>query len=144
MTAVTSTRVAATRPHNGVWVLAGLQCAYAVWFVVCAWLALARARHFAGHYYIPALNDRYTADADVPGGWPWAGAVTNTAMVGPLFSMLLAAASAGWLVLGSLLGHFRGRRAAFFTLLSGTVVVLATVVVVLSPAGRSVTGWLLD
>jgi hypothetical protein len=131
---------AAPRRWTGAWVLVAGQSAYTVWFVLCAYLALARASHFAGHYYVPAQGDRYTAGADVAAGWPWASAVTATAAVGPLVAMLSVAAAVALL----LFGHVRGRRAASLALLVSTIAVLATVVVAVTPAGRSVTGWILD
>lgn len=73
-------------------------------------------------------------------GWPWASALTLTAMVGPLLAALSLFVSAGMLVVG----HLRGRRALTLTTLAGMVAVLATVVVALTPAGRSVSGWLAD
>jgi hypothetical protein len=138
----TATATAKTAPgrRTGAWVFAGAQLAYAVWFVLAAWLALTRAAHFAGHYYIPAQADVHTAGADVDDGWPWAPALASTAMMGPLFAAVSILVSAGMLVLG----HLRGRRALTLTALVGTVAVLATVVVALSPAGRSVSGWLID
>lgn len=140
MATVTSTAKAAPGKRTGAWVFAGAQLAYAVWFVVAAWLALARAAHFAGHYYIPAQGDAYTAGAYVDEGWPWGSALTMTAMLGPLLAMLSLFVSAGMLVLG----YLRGRRALTITTLVSIVAVLATVVVALSPAGRSVSGWLND
>lgn len=121
--------------------LAGVQFAYAAWFAVAAYLALARAAQFAGHYYVPAEGDEFTAGADVNSGWPWASAVGTTASLGPLLSAVSIAMSV-WLLV--VLGYGRGRRTLWLTLLGSTVAVLATVVVAGTSAGRSVTGWVLD
>jgi hypothetical protein len=108
---------------------------------VAACLALARAAHFAGHYYVPAQNDKYTATVDIADGWPWASAVAITATIGPLLAAVSVTVSSCLLLV---LGYRRGRRALWLTLLGGTVAVAATVVLMVTPAGRSVTGWLLD
>lgn len=49
MATVTSAVRPAPGRRTGAWVFAGAQLAYAVWFAVAAWLALARAAQFAGH-----------------------------------------------------------------------------------------------
>src|SRR3954465_11080181 len=51
------------------WAVTFAQLAYVGWFGVCVWVALVRAAHFAGHYYIPYQGDPYTADAVIFTGW---------------------------------------------------------------------------
>jgi hypothetical protein len=125
---------------NGVWLLTVAQYAYVLWFVAAVFLTLGRAAHFAGHYYIPSYNDRYTADADVTDGWGWSGLLTATAAVGPFLSVVAVLGSIG-LLLTKRVRSFRGQ---WIALLVSAVLVVATVAVALSPAGRSTAGWLLD
>lgn len=122
-------------------VLAGAQFGYTAWFAAAAYLALARAAHFAGHYYVPAQGDQYTADADVNSGWPWASAVITTAALGPLLAAVSIVVSSCLLVM---LGYRRGHRALWLTLLGSTVAVVATVAVGHTSAGSSVINWVLD
>lgn len=135
-------RAATSRPpeRNGIWGLAAAQYAYTVWFAVCAIAALSRAAHFAGHFYIPAANDAVTANADVVDGWPWAGPVMATGQLGPLASIVAVAVSIG--LLSS--ARVRAYRGQWVTLLISTLLVVGTLVAALSPAGVSVTGWVLD
>src|SRR5690242_4668862 len=51
------------------WAVTSVQLVYVGWFGVCVWVALVRAAHFAGHYYIPYQGDPYTANVDVFTGW---------------------------------------------------------------------------
>jgi hypothetical protein len=125
---------------NGVWFVAAVQYAYTIIFVLCAVAALARAAHFAGHYYIPSFNDAATADADVADGWQWAGVVMAMAALGPVLGMLGVAGSVGLL----LTPRVRAYRGQWIMLLISTVLVIAVLIVALSPDGRSVATWVLD
>lgn len=127
--------------RRALWIFAGAQFAYTAWFAVAACLALARAAHFAGHFYIPAEGDRYTASADVSAGWPWAGPVTMTAALGPLLAGISVTVAICLLVV---LGYRRGARALWLSLLGSTVAVVATVLAAGTEPGRSIIGWLMD
>ena len=123
------------------WLLAAAQYAYAIWFPLAVYLTLSRAAHFEGHYFpLPAYGDAATADADVTDGWQWSGLLMATAATGPLFAGLAAAASIGLLVRR----RVRAYRVQWITLLVSMLLVIATLVVALSPAGRQVSNWLLD
>ncbi len=123
------------------WLLAATQFVYAIWFPLAVYLTLARAAHFEGHYFpLPAQGDAATAEADVTDGWQWSGLLMATAVAGPLFAGFGAAASIGLL----LTRRVREYRVQWITLLVSTVLAIATLVVALSPAGRQVSGWLLD
>ncbi len=127
--------------RNGVWLLAAAQYAYAIWFPLAVYLALARAAHFEGHYFpLPATGDAATANADVTGGWQWSGLVMATASTGPLFAGFAAATSIGLLVTR----RVRAYRVQWITLLVSTLLLIATLVVALSPGGVQVSSWLLD
>jgi hypothetical protein len=143
MAAVTSSARVAIQPHQrrAVWIFAGAQFAYTAWFALAAYLALARAAQFAGHFYIPGQGDQYTANADVNSGWPWEFPVTMTAQLGPLLAPISLIAAIYLLVM---LGYRRGVRALWLTLLGSTVAVAATVVVSWTSPGQSVIGWILD
>jgi hypothetical protein len=126
---------------NGVWLLAAAQYAYAIWFPLAIYLTLTRAAHFEGHYFpLPAQGDAATAEADITDGWQWHGLLTATATAGLLFAALGAAASTGLLVTR----RVRAYRIQWIALLVSTLLVMATLVVALSPAGRQVSTWLLD
>jgi len=100
-----------------------------------------RVDGFEGHYFpLPAQGDAATAEADVTDGWQWSGLLMATAVAGPLFAGFGAAASIGLLVTR----RVRAYRVQWITLLVSTVLVIATLVVALSPAGQQVSGWLLD
>jgi hypothetical protein len=126
---------------NGVWLLAAVQYAYAIWFPFAVYLTLARAAHFEGHYFpLPALGDAATAEADITDGWQWSGLLMMTATAGPLCAGVSAAASIGLLVTR----RVRAYRIQWITLLVSTLLVIATLAVALSPAGQQVSNWLLD
>ena len=138
---VQATRATPPARKSGVWLLAAAQYAYAIWFPLAVYLTLARAAHFEGHYFpLPAMGDAATANADVTDGWQWSGLVTATASTGPLFAIVGVAVSIGLL----LTRRVRGYRVQWITLLVSTLLVIATLVVALSPAGRQVSDWLLD
>jgi hypothetical protein len=63
-----------------------------------------------------------------------------TASTGPLFAGVAAATSIGLLVTR----RVRAYRVQWITLLVSTLLVIATLVVALSPAGGQVSSWLLD
>src|SRR5262249_9005294 len=135
-----ATTVHAERSTRSAWVVTSVLLAYVAWFVVCLWVALARAAHFAGHLYVPYQGDAYTANADVwTGGWSWfAGPVTLTAQLHPLFAF----ASIGLAAWQLAQKRVRSTAIAYAGLLISTVLVLASLVAALTPAGRSITGWI--
>jgi hypothetical protein len=120
--------------------LVAVQLVYVAWFALCAYWVLERAAHFAGHYYLPSMGDRYTANADITGGWPVAELVILTAVLGPIVSAVSLIGSIALL----LQKKIRARRPLFVALLVSGTVTLVSFVVSLSPAGQSVMGWLLD
>ena len=145
-----TTTAAATRQGPSklrpVWWLASAQLLYVAWFGACVWVALVRARDFAGRFYIPYQGDPYTASADIWTGWSAAFHLPMmlTVAVQP-FTMVasLGAAVGGALSLASHRGE-RGFAAASTVLAVSTVLVLATFVLTVTPAGRSMSGWILD
>ncbi|MEU8242537.1 hypothetical protein AB0C07_30155 [Actinoplanes missouriensis] len=119
------------------WPLAAFQIGLAVLYFVCLFLALAHARTFSGHWYIPSQGDRYTESADITGGWAWAAVVMLTLGVAPVVGGLIVG------VIGvAVLLRFGSRQRK--PLIAGSVASLLMVLVALSPAGISVLGWLLD
>lgn len=121
--------------------LAAAQYAYAIWFPLAVYLTLARAAHFEGHYVpLPVTGDAATANADVTDGWQWSGLLMATASTGSLFAGIAAATSIGLLVTR----RVRAYPVQWITLLVSTLLVIATLVVTLSPPGRQVSAWLLD
>src|SRR3954471_825007 len=138
MTIAATRRRAGERFHG--WFVVGAKYTFAAWFALCAYLALARAAHFAGHWYLPSRDDPYTASADISGGWPWAFPVTETI---PAAAML---AAVGLVVSGGMFvtGYARGHRALTISMIGSTVAMLVVMVAALTPAGLAVSGWLID
>jgi hypothetical protein len=104
------------------------------------YLALSRAAHFAGHFYVPRLGDRYTANADITDGWSWAQPLMLTATAGLMFAILSIPVAVGLLLTQSV----RRRRPLFYALLTGSLLVMATIAAVSSPPGRAIVGWIMD
>ena len=142
MTAAVRGGTASTKSARAVWVVSVLQLGYVVWFGVCVWVALARAAHFAGHLYIPYQGDPYTASADIWTGWSswFITPMTMTVLLEPF----IAVASIGVSVW--FLGQERTRNniMLFSVLLVSALLVMATLVLTIVPAGRSISGWILD
>jgi hypothetical protein len=122
MTTLTAARRVSTGKRTGGWVLAGAQGGYAVWFAICALVAL------------PV----YHAGNDLEGLWPWL-MLLMTVQIGPLLAGLSLVAS-GWLLV---FGYASGRRPLILALLGSSLAVLVTLAASLSPVGLSVSGWLL-
>jgi hypothetical protein len=130
------------RSPRGAWILMAAQFAYVIWFGVCVWVTLAMAAHFAGHVYVPHQGDRYTAEADIFTGWArgFETPLTITIMLQPI----IALASIGVTVWQLAQQDTRARRLAFWLLLTSAVLVFATFVLANAPAGRAISGWILD
>jgi hypothetical protein len=139
---MTTTVPAGTASTRAVWVVSLLQLGYVIWFGVCVWVALARAAHFAGHLYIPYDGDEYTASADIWTGWSsWLKMpMMATVLLEPFIALASIGASARLLAQK----HTRDNRILFSVLLVGALLVLATLVFAIVPAGRSISGWILD
>ncbi|SLL99660.1 MULTISPECIES: hypothetical protein [unclassified Actinoplanes] len=131
---------ALSRRRTGVWVLSGAQYALAALTALCACSALARAADFAGHWYVPSPDDRYTANADVLTGWTGGYFVTFFLPVAPLLAGLGLAVSVALF----LQGHTAGRRGLTATLAGSAVAMLLVLVAAVSPAGMSLITWLID
>jgi hypothetical protein len=140
MTIVASAGKMSTRVRNRGWLLVAAQFGFAAWFVLCSWLALARAAHFAGHWYLPTRDDPYTANADIYGGWPWAYPVTITMTSAAMVAAVALIVTTFFL----LTGDARGSRALTVAMAGGAVAMLLVLVASLTPAGLAVSGWLLD
>jgi len=128
------------RGRRGGWLLIAAQCGYPVGFAVCVYLALARAAQFAGHWYVPAANDSFTANADIMAGWAWGTLVTlmvPSAVIVSLPALLISTVL-------FLSGYTRGRRALTIALAGSTAAMLLTLVAALTPAVQSISGWLVD
>jgi hypothetical protein len=138
----TVTATGTAKSTRAVWFLASLQFAYVSWFGVCVWVALARAAHFAGHLYIPHQGDQYTATADVWTGWSsgFIGPMAATATLQP-FIVLASIGVSAWLLVQK---RTRSHPILFSVLLVSALLVLATFVLAALPAGRSISGWILD
>jgi len=119
-----------------------LQFAYVIWFGVCVWVALVRAAHFSGHLYIPYQGDPYTAAADVFTGWSsgFRTPMMTTAMLQP-FIVLASIGVSAWQLAQK---HTRSSRILLWLLPISAVLVFATFVLANFPAGRSISGWILD
>jgi hypothetical protein len=141
MTVAAAHSLSARKPSRTAgWVLAGTQVGFAAWFAICFLLALARAREFSGFWYIPAIDDRYTATADITGGWGWAFVVTTTMGVAPMVLGIGLVAS----TLTLLVGYAAGNRRLRAALVTGLVVTLLTLAFAITPMALSVSGWLSD
>ncbi|BBH70319.1 hypothetical protein ACTI_70040 [Actinoplanes sp. OR16] len=122
------------------WLLAGFQFAYAAWYAVCFASAVAHAKEFSGFWYIPSVDDQFTATEDVYAGWAWAEPVMWTVGMAPMVLGFSLVAS----VLTLIVGYAKGRRNLFAALIGGLVVTIMTLAFSLTPAGLSVAGWLID
>jgi hypothetical protein len=134
--------LAARRSARAGWVVASLQLAYVAWFLVCVWVVFALADHFAGHVYIPYQGDPYTADADVFSGWAslfWTP-MAMTAVFQPFTVMAFIGLSVWQLAQP----RIRANRVLFWTLVVCALLILGTFILAELPAGRSITGWILD
>lgn len=142
MTALVARPGAPTRSRHrtGGWVLAAAQYGFTVWYAVCLWLALARAAHFAGRWYVPSQGDAYTGNADIMAGWPWALVVWLTVPAAWMVGLLSLFVSA--VVFWS--GYPKGHRRLTIALLGGGAAMLLTLAVSMTPAAQSISGWLLD
>jgi hypothetical protein len=116
------------------------QYAFGALVAACGYLALARAAHFAGHWYVPSVDDRYTATADIYADWPWATLVSFTVPIAPMVAGLGLVVSAVLF----LLGYTRGHRALTLALIGSTAVTLATLAVTVTPPAQALIGWVVD
>ena len=130
----------AGRRRAGGWVLVAAELGFVVLYAVCAWLALARAAELTGHWYVPAQNDVQTADLDITGDWSWAALVTVVVPSG--FMVAVLAFFVSLVVLLS--GYAKGHRRLTAALIASTLTMVLLLVVTLTPAATSVSGWLLD
>ncbi len=119
------------------WTLVGLQFGYAVLYLVGGYLALAHAAGLAGKWFVPEQGDAFTESL---AGWG------PGLLIGLLLSVAPMVAALGLLssVMLFILGYTRGNRRLTGALIAGTVVTLGILVVSLTPAAQSVSGWLLD
>ncbi|MBM2614024.1 hypothetical protein JIG36_00450 [Actinoplanes sp. LDG1-06] len=140
MTTTVATRGSApTSDRAGAWTLVGVQYGFSALYALCGYLAMARAADLAGHWYIPAQGDAVTADLDISSGWVWTLPVGVVLSLGPVLAGLGLFVS----VMAFLLGYTHGRRHVY-ALIGSTVAMLLVLVVSLTPAAQSVSGWLLD
>jgi hypothetical protein len=121
-------------------VLTSLQLVNVVWFGICAWAALTQAAHFPGLVYRPYRGDPYITSV-----WPlwwrvfWSAvAVTATleAFIAPA-SLLVSA----WLLAQK---GTRSNRVLLWIALASVVLTLASLVLLISPVGRSVSIWIVN
>jgi hypothetical protein len=131
-----------TKSTRTAWFVTALQFAYVIWFGVCVWVALARAAHFAGHFYFPSQGDTYTESANVWTGWSsgFIQPMMTTVMLQPLVAFASIVAST-WQLAQK---RTRNKRVLFWLLLISAVLVFATFVLANVPAGKSISGWILD
>jgi hypothetical protein len=139
MTSTVHAGIAAERSTRAAWVVMLAQFGYVLWFGVYVWAALARAAHFAGHFYVPHQGDQYTADADILAGWSsgFRTLMVMTAQLQP-FVVLASIGLSAWQLASK---STRRRRVLFWLPLVSSALVFATLVF---PAGRSISGWILD
>jgi hypothetical protein len=130
----------ARRNVTGGWLLAAAQCALALWFACCVYLALTHAAKFSGFLYVPSIDDPYTAEIDVLGDWAWRIPVGMTLGLGPLVAGLSVVATAVLLITR----YARGSRALTAVLVFGAVVAALTVAAGVSPDVQSIRGWIGD
>ncbi len=130
------------RSRRTAWIVTSVQFAYVVWFGVCVWVALVRAAHFAGHFYIPYQSDPYTAGADVFTGWSsgFATPMMMTAVLQPFIAFASIGVTAWQLAQSST----RSSRILLWLLVISAVLVFTTYVLANIPAGKSISGWILD
>lgn len=127
------------------WAVTSVQLAYVGWFGVCVWVALVRAAHFAGHYYIPYQGDPYTANADVFTGWSrwFYTPMTMTAGLQPLMPIMVLG-SIGVTAWQLTQPSTRRNRVLLSLLVASTLLVVATFILANTTAGESVSNWILD
>ncbi|WP_433824730.1 hypothetical protein ACQP2E_21545 [Actinoplanes sp. CA-015351] len=139
-TVTTRSSLPFSRRRTGGWLVAAFPFAFAVWYAVCFGLALARAREFAGHWYIPSMNDEYTATADIWAGWRMSWLVAYSISWAPLLAGFTLFVTGMLFILGYQSGH----RRLSIALIGGAVMSLLILVVAVTPAAQSVSVWLLD
>lgn len=134
--------IASKNSTRTAWIVTALQFGYAAWFGFCVWAALTRAADFAGHIYVPYQGDPYTENADIwSGSWSGlAGPLELTASVYPFVFF----ASLGFSIWQLALASTRRNKILFSLLLTSAILVLATFVLGVTPAGQSIAGWILD
>jgi hypothetical protein len=142
MTTTAHARPAMTKSTRLAWFQASLQLVCVFWFGVCVWVALARAAHFAGHWYIPYDGDPYTASVDIWAGWSrgFEAPMMATVVLEPGVALVLIGVSA-WLLAQK---RTRNNIILFSVLLISTLLVVACFVLRIVPAGRSISDWILD
>jgi hypothetical protein len=118
--------------HTVGWTVATVQYAYGALYALCGYFALAHAADLTGRWSAP------TVETDTSWGWSY--------LVGEILSMapMLAALGLLFSALLFLVGHTRGNRALTAALLGAVATTLLTLVVSLTPAAQSLSGWLLD
>ncbi|WP_250034768.1 hypothetical protein [Paractinoplanes maris] len=128
------------RRRAGGWVLVAAELGFVALYAVGLSLSLARAAELAGHWHIPEQGDAFTAELDILGGWTWAflavPVVTSgfmVAVVGLLVSLVVL-----------LSGYAKGHRRLIGALVASTATMVLLLIVTLTPAAMSVSGWLLD
>ena len=140
MAATVQARPMAGKAARTAWVLTSLQLVNVAWFGVCVWAALTQASSFPGLVEVPYRGDPYIQSV-----WPWwwrafwlAVAVTATleAFIAP----------ASLLVSARLLAQkgTRSNRVLLSLALVSAVLTLASLVLLISPAGRSVSVWIVN
>lgn len=140
MTTTVATRGnAPTSNRAGVWTLVGVQVGFAVLYAVGGWLALAHAAELTGQWHIPAQGDAATEGLDVAGSWGWAWPIGYVLQSAPVAAGLGLFVS----IMAFLVGYCESRRQTY-ALIAGTVVTFAVLLVSLTPAAQSLSGWLLD
>jgi hypothetical protein len=136
---MTARSLSARRPSRAKgWVLAGWQIGFAAWYAVCLLLVLSRAREFAGLWEVPSFPDPYTDMVDTWDGWALSGPASVTLNVAPMILGLSLIAG----ILTLLVGYATGRHRLRAALVTGLVVTLLTLILALTPAARSVSGWM--
>ncbi|MGK5682903.1 hypothetical protein [Actinoplanes sp. URMC 104] len=115
------------------WTLVAAQGGYVALYLLCGWLALARAEEVTGRWQVPEYGS-------VDPGWAGAFAAGTILQLGPVLTGLGLFCS----IMFFLIGGARGNRRLTVALLVTTAATLATLVVSLTPAPQSLGGWLLD
>jgi hypothetical protein len=131
---------AVRRSARRAWVLTSLQLVNVVWFGVCAWAALTQAASFSGLVYRPYRGDPYVQSA-----WPlWWRVFWSAVSITAILEAFIAPASllvSAWLLAQK---GTRSNRVLLPLALAGAVLTLAGLVLLISPAGRSVSVWIVD
>jgi hypothetical protein len=129
-----------SRSRAAEWTVAAAQYGFTLLYALCGYLALAHAADLTGHWHIPVRDDAFTATVDINAGWGWSFVVDTVLQLGPILAGIGLLVSA----MVFLLGRTRGNRALTNTLLGATIATVLTLVVSLTPAAQSLSGWLLD